>query len=144
MSEEGPIPDRYRLEELPSMDYTERTRQNVIAADGTLILGPPRLSGGSLLTLRIARELQKPFLAIKMPEMASGVLWDSTFHRPPDRNRELHSIMRWLSHHPIRVLNVAGPRASKVPAAYDAARCLLQELFQWLGQEEQPPRSLEK
>ncbi|AMV32522.1 Putative molybdenum carrier [Pirellula sp. SH-Sr6A] len=126
------------------MDYTERTRQNVIAADGTLILGPPRLSGGSLLTLRMARELQKPFLAIKMPEMASGVVWDSTIHRPLSRNRELPSILIWLSHYPIRVLNVAGPRASKVPAAYEAARSLLQELFQRLGQEAKPPRSAEK
>ncbi|XZE45891.1 putative molybdenum carrier protein [Pirellulaceae bacterium SH467] len=158
ISEEGPIPCIYRLEELPTMDYSERTRQNVIASDGTLILGPPRLSGGSLLTLRIARELKKPCLAIKMPEMVSGAASSSSnplptngvsgpsnrAPGPANRARDLHAVKRWLSLHSIRVLNVAGPRASKVPDAYEVASALLKELFQTLERGERAPWSQRK
>ena len=36
-AEDGRLPDRYQLQEMPTPSYPERTEQNVIDSDGTLI-----------------------------------------------------------------------------------------------------------
>jgi hypothetical protein len=63
LAEDGPIPDRYPLAEMPTEEYAARTRKNVEEADGTLILlgGPPSMAtDGTALTIRLARESGKP------------------------------------------------------------------------------------
>ena len=61
-AEDGAIPLHYHLQETPSTDYAERTRRNVHDADGTLIMiqNPP--TGGTLLTINTAKELNKDYL----------------------------------------------------------------------------------
>lgn len=128
-AEDGVIPPIYRLQELPSCDYAERTRQNVMASDATLILSPSRLTGGSLLTFRITKELRKPCLTLKLPGMAHS---ENRKHPPgqtADNEFEMNAIAKWLSQHPVKILNVAGPRASKVPGAYNASFLFLKQLF---------------
>ena len=49
-TEDGIIPDKYQLQEMPTASYPKRTEQNVIDSDGTLILSHGKLSGGSALT----------------------------------------------------------------------------------------------
>ncbi len=132
VAEDGVIPPIYQLKELPSSDYAERTRQNVLASDATLILGTSRLTGGSLLTLRSAQEMQRPCLTIKLP----GVAWldprkEGDGHHAWGES-ELNAIATWLSQQPIQILNVAGPRASKMPEAYGASLLLLKKLFEAL------------
>ena len=39
-AEDGPIPERYPLQELPGADYLHRTRRNVVDSDGTDGLAP--------------------------------------------------------------------------------------------------------
>ncbi len=60
-AEDGVIPATYPLTPLPDGDLRERTRQNVIDSDGTLIVSDTRLTGGALaggtqLTWRVAKE----------------------------------------------------------------------------------------
>src|SRR5215468_8575886 len=45
--------------------YAARTRQNVLDADGTLLIGPC-LSGGSALTATVAREATKPLFHLAL------------------------------------------------------------------------------
>lgn len=111
-AEDGTIPSKYNLQELDSPHYQHRTRQNVLDSDGTLILFRGTLTGGSLLTVKFAASHSKPF-------------WKQTIGRTvlPD---ECHA---WLERENIKVLNVAGPRASTDPEIYAKATKFLKTLL---------------
>ncbi len=53
-TEDGVLPDKYQLQEMPTTSYPKRTEKNVLDSEGTLILSHGRLSGGSSLTIKIA------------------------------------------------------------------------------------------
>jgi len=94
-AEDGVIPFAYPLTETPSSDYAQRTEWNVRDSDATVIFSlARRLTGGSRLTRDLAAHYGKPFLHVH-PALAAG-----------------HLLREFLERHRIRVLNVAGPRAS--------------------------------
>lgn len=96
------MPDRYRLTESPSPSYAARTEQNVLDADGTLLItrGPAR--GGSALTRALALRHRRPFLHVDL-------------NRPPPPGGWPVAIRAWAGGAAIRDLNVAGPRESRCP-----------------------------
>ena len=104
IAEDGIIPDRYRLVELASPEYADRTRKNVEDSDGTLILNRDSLEGGTAATLAFVRSLNKPFMLVDLDD-------------PP----EADAIRNWLLANNIRQCNVAGPRESKRPGIYRQA-----------------------
>jgi hypothetical protein len=107
LSEEGPIPERYQLDETESDQYPVRTRMNVEQADVTLILTRGPLSGGSLLTREFAIALRKPWAHIDLLGTQDVFQWlEKTVRNVPT----IGNI----------VLNIAGPRASNDPKIYDA------------------------
>ncbi len=111
-AEDGRIPLKYPLEETSSADYPQRTEFNIQDSDGTLILtwGPPL--GGTLLTLKLARKLHKPFLLLDLSQGGNASL-----------------VRDWIQNSAIRVMNVAGPRESEVPGIQDRVLKFLRELF---------------
>jgi hypothetical protein len=116
MAEDGRIPDRYLVAELPGSGYRQRTRQNVIVSDGTLIVNLGVLDGGTRETQRFAEKLGKPYLVIQA--------------EPCSRAEQAEMLDQWLHAHHIATLNVAGPRESKRPGAYNATKTLMDA---WLG-----------
>ena len=116
MAEDGPIPDEYKLQEMPTSSYPKRTEQNVIDSDGTLVITHGKLTGGSLLTKEFAENQKKPCLHVdlnKEVEYAAAVHIDD-----------------WAQEHGIEVLNVAGPRASKDPKVYEKVLKVLEIVYQ--------------
>ena len=111
-AEDGRIADTYPLTELASPGYAARTRANVAAADGTLILTIGPLTGGTALTARAARAIRQPCCVIDLAQ-ANNV-------------RQAHE---WLVTSGVRVLNVAGPRESRLPGVYRRARQFLRRFF---------------
>jgi hypothetical protein len=111
-AEDGVIPAHYALRETDSDEYEERTQQNVLDADGTLVLvnGPPR--DGTLLACRTAERHGKPLLVV-----------DCT---PPVA---LAPIQSWLVANDVRVLNVAGPRESRHPGIGEQAEAVILALL---------------
>jgi len=103
-TEAGPLPVDYIMDELESAHYPDRTERNVNDADGTLILSHGKLSGGSALTRRIAVTHVKPWLHIDFDQI--------------DMSEAREQTMNWLRKHRVRLLNVAGPRASSDPKIY--------------------------
>jgi hypothetical protein len=59
-AEDGPIPAHYPLTPLARGGYRERTRQNVLDSDGTVILYRSTLTGGTLLTWNLCRRDSPP------------------------------------------------------------------------------------
>ncbi len=114
-SEAGPIDERFPLTESPSADPAERTERNVRDADATLIIargGGEHLTGGTALTARLANQLGQPMLAVDPAD--------------PDA---VYAVTQWLERHAIRVLNVAGPRASVQPGIGDVTAALLRQVL---------------
>ena len=110
-AEDGVIPAGYRVEELPGAGYRQRTKANVRDSDATLIISlADELSGGSLATAKFADELRKPWL-----HLSSNIDWKVRLDE-------------WVTQHSIRVLNVAGPRASKEPAVGEFVCVVLDQL----------------
>ena len=66
MAEDGPLPEKYQLQEMPTQNYPKRTEQNVIDSDGTLIITHGKLTGGSRLTKEFAENQKKPCLHVDL------------------------------------------------------------------------------
>ena len=111
-AEDGPVDSRYPLRETPLGDYAQRTEWNVRDADATLILTKGPLSGGTLMTLNLAKALGKPYHIVELTKAGDPA-----------------AVWRWLSRERIRILNVAGPRESGCPGIYREAGSFLQGVF---------------
>ena len=100
---------QYGLTETGSSDYSERTRLNVLESDGTVIFADVSngkiTSRGSLLTLKTARENDKPCVV----------------------NPTAAELVKWIKSNNISVLNVAGNRESTSAGIYERVRKVLME-----------------
>lgn len=103
LAEDGRLDSRYHLQETPTSKYDERTRWNVRDSDATLVITiKPKATGGTGLTLGIARQFAKPHLHIARDTMES-------------LESEAESVLEFIAEHRVTRLNVAGPRASQEP-----------------------------
>lgn len=99
LSEDGTIPAQYQLKETPSAEYPQRTEWNVRDSDATVIFSlTNKLSHGSKKTATLATKLGKPLL-----------------HLTPGSVTPSEALSRFIQHHNVKILNVAGPRASNEP-----------------------------
>jgi hypothetical protein len=99
IAEDGPLSEKYNLTEMPTDSYPERTEQNVIDSDGTLIIARGPLTGGTAYTRDMAARHDRPCLMVDLLETT-------------EFNAAL-KIATWAFEHDIKVMNVAGPRQSK-------------------------------
>lgn len=113
-TEDGPLPFTYRLQELDSERYRDRTEKNIVDSDGTLILSFGSLTGGSALTESLAIKHDRPLLVIDL-ELVSP-------------EEAVAAIEAWIEKYKIHILNVAGPRASGEPRIYDAVFTILSDV----------------
>jgi hypothetical protein len=111
MAEDGAIPAYYRLTEMESESYPQRTEKNVLTGDGTLIISFGPLSGGSALTENLAFRHGRPCLVLDLEKTRAA--------------EGAAAVENWLRQNRISVLNVAGPRASGEPRIYGAVKKLL-------------------
>ena len=115
MAEDGIIDTRYELRETPETDYLQRTEWNVRDSDATVIFSlAPQLTGGSLATAKLASGLGKPCLHL------------SGLQDVPDNVQQL---VVFLHRHEVRILNVAGPRASGEPQVGEFIPTIFEELL---------------
>jgi putative molybdenum carrier protein len=105
LAENGVIPARYPLTELDGAGYRERTRQNVIDSDGTVIIYFDSLSGGTEQTLRFCLQFKKRYLLLDATELS------------PARCAE--RIRKFVNVHALKTINFAGPRSSAESSAYN-------------------------
>ena len=111
-AEDGSLKEIYPLQETLSSHYTQRTQWNVRDSDGTVVIYKGSLSGGSALTVELAKEQHKPCLLI---DLCKG--------SPPE------ILLDWVKRHEIRTLNVAGTRESGSAGICDEACQFLGKAF---------------
>ncbi|MEW6664128.1 MAG: putative molybdenum carrier protein [Thermodesulfobacteriota bacterium] len=123
-AEDGPLPEKYQLQEMPTSGYPARTERNVVDSHGTLIVSHGEMAGGSALTKRLAAKYNRPCLHIDLAEI-------NTF-------LAAGRIIDWLHGNAIEILNVAGPRASKDPEIYEGTLKLLKAVHHMATISEEP------
>lgn len=113
-AEDGEISSKYSLIESPSEDYDQRNEWNARDSDGTIIFTMSKqLIGGSLKAAEFASRHGKPML-----------------HVYPGMMKQLGvGLVRFVEGQEIRVLNIAGSRASKEPEVYQFTFNLLASAF---------------
>ena len=98
-AEDGPIDPKYPLKETPSSSYLQRTEWNVRDSDATVLFSiQPTLTGGSKRTMEFARKHRKPNLHLCAGDKTAA-----------------EKLKAFVEEHRVKVLNVAGPRASNEP-----------------------------
>lgn len=113
-SEDKEVPLNYPLVETPKSDYRERTLWNVRDADVTLLFTlNAQLTGGSLQTLKFAKQLGKTCLHI----------------HPQALRDQSQEIIQFLQNIPNGICNIAGSRESKSPRIYHFTRVALDLIF---------------
>lgn len=111
-AEDGPVDTAYPLAETPEAGYAQRTAWNVRDSDATLVLSWGGLEGGTAQTVRYLEDQGRPYHIVAL-----------------DEDPQPGPVREWLREQGFRVLNVAGPRASKVPGIYERARSFLEKVL---------------
>ncbi len=111
-AEDGPIDERYPLEETESAKYDVRTRRNVRESDGTLVLTIGEPVGGTALTVAVAEREGKPLLVLDL-----------------DLQPVAEHVREWIDLHRIQTLNIAGPRERMLPGIAELSAEFLREVF---------------
>ena len=105
IAEDGPLLDKYQLQEMPTASYPARTEQNVIDSNGTVIFSRGAPTGGTDHTRKMVLKHKKQLVHIDLKLKTS---YDAAYR-----------ILSWIEFYHINILNVAGPRPSKDPAVYN-------------------------
>ena len=105
ITEEGPLSDKYQLQEMPTTSYPARTEQNVINSDGTVIFSRGKPTGETDYTRKMVLKHKRQLLHIDLNLRTSYVAG--------------HLLSSWIDLQHIKILNVAGPRASIDQAIYN-------------------------
>ncbi len=113
-AEDGTIPPQYLLTETPKSDYVQRTEWNARDSDGTLIFSlSDKLSRGSAKTAFFAERHGKPYLHI----------------HPGLSYRLAADVLQFVRDNNIKVLNIAGTRASNEPYIGKFVKQIMEDAF---------------
>lgn len=118
-TEDGPLPDRYIVDEMTKGGYPKRTLQNVLDSDGTVIFTHGKLSGGSALTKKYAIQNDKPWIHV-----------DLAAH---DTTKSAALLSVFIEENSIKTLNVAGRSASKDGKIYAAVYAVIDTFLKRVG-----------
>ena len=121
-TEKGPLPEIYKLKEMPTDSYEARTEQNVLDSDGTLIVARRKLTGGTDYTRHMTLKHKKQLLGIDLNLIGH---FDAA-----------SLAASWIKLQKVQVLNVAGPRASEDTQIYADVVIILEKVVQILTEED--------
>ncbi|MGA0270491.1 MAG: putative molybdenum carrier protein [Ilumatobacteraceae bacterium] len=118
-AEDGPIPNKYPLQETEDWAYPQRTKFNVKDSDGTVVFTHGDPTGGSKLTLELA-SANRAFIHIDLAYML--------------KEDAVEMIADWADATGITVLNVAGSRESSCPGIQEWVADVIEGVLQEVGE----------
>ena len=101
ISEDGPLPDKYKLQEMPTENYSECIKQNVIDSTGTLIISYGRLTGNSDYARKMALRHRRQILGIDLNQTIDS--------------KAASLLNDWIQLYRIEILYVIGPSSTVNP-----------------------------
>ncbi len=112
------------MQEVSSEIYAVRTRWNVRDSDATVVFTRGAPTGGSALTLDIARKMGRPVLHLDLHRL--------------DLTSAIEALERWLLESRPSILNVAGSRESQAPGIEEQVRSVLMKAVEYLLDADDP------
>ena len=100
-SEDGIIPKKYPVIELPNSGYRQRTKQNVIDSDGTVIFYFGYPAGGTEQTISFCINKKKPYVLVDAEEMSIELA--------------SRKINKFIGERSVSILNAAGQEHMSMP-----------------------------
>ena len=113
-AEDGPIDARYPLTEIDG-GYRQRTLRNVESTDGTAIFFESTLFGGTEQTRVFCDEAKRPYRLLDIAKL--------------DSVEAATALRDFVKQQEIRILNVAGPRASGSQRMYSFVKSAVSRLL---------------
>lgn len=115
LTEDGFLPEKYQLKEMPTSSLAKRTQQNILDSDGTLILTHGDPVDGSEIAIKEAHKRQHPCLHIDLGATSAF--------------QAALAVADWIYENQIEVLNVTGSRASINPDIYQNTLHILESAY---------------
>ncbi len=115
MTEDGPLSDKYDLKEMPDQNHSERTKNNIKEACGTLILSHGKFREHFDFIKKMSERFSKPMLHV---DLQTTIAFNAAT-----------LINDWIVDNDIRILNVTGPRDERDPKIYQATLDIIQAVF---------------
>ena len=103
-AEDGRLPDKYRLQEMPTASYQAAIEKNVLESDGTLIF----IRGGPT---------EEIIYTLKMLQKHNGKMFSIDLNMPTSYDAA-SLILSWMKLQNMKNINVTGPRASEDTKIY--------------------------
>ena len=122
MAEDGPLPNVYRLKETPTDSYDACSEKNTQEANGTLIIARGKLTDGTNYARRMTLKHKKQLLGIDLNLINH---YDAA-----------SLVASWIRMQNVKVLYVAGPRASEDRQIYQDVVIILEQVVQILTEED--------
>jgi hypothetical protein len=117
-NEQGPLPERYGLQEVPAMGFKHAMEQNIMNSDGTLLVTRGRKTVETRFAVETALSHQRQFLHLDLSQYSSF---------------EAASLASsWISLQRVRVLFITGPSADFDSKLYGQAKKVFETAF-YLG-----------
>jgi len=123
LTEDGPLSVKYKLQEMPTESYESRTKQNVINSDGTVIFSRGEPTGGTEYTRKMTKKHKN---ILRHIDLHIATSFDAA-----------SLILSWIQLRLIKILNVAGPRASEDPDIYEDVFRILEMAYRMKNVEQQ-------
>lgn len=119
-AEYGRVPDNYKVIELETDSYRDRTVKNLTESDFSLILYYDEIKSGTKLTRDLCVQNKKPYVTVDLKNCLLGF-----------KGREYLDMKRYYITHCLDTygrVNIAGPRESRNTGIYDLATVFLNSL----------------
>lgn len=113
IAEDGRIPVKYQLQEMPTASYNERTKANVIDSEITLIFYQGVLNGGSRYTKDCCLKYNKDKIILNLKDYEGWTY------------RKIADIIIPALEKQFLIINVAGNRESKAPGIHEAVKQIM-------------------
>lgn len=101
LAEDGPIPEKYPLQETETENYSERTEWNIRDSDAILILFKFELDSGTEFAMNKAKDFNKHIKVINL-----------------STDQNLPELLSWIVQNGITKLNIGGPREGNCDGIY--------------------------
>jgi hypothetical protein len=111
-ADDGPIPEKYLLQETADTDPFVRTENNVRDSDGSLLLYRDKLHGGTAYAMEMARQLGRPVKAVDVSA-------------PPS----VADVADWIEQNRLHVLHIGGQRENSSPGIYQQASAFIKDVL---------------
>jgi Circularly permutated YpsA SLOG family/Domain of unknown function (DUF6794) len=114
-NDEGPLPERFALQEVPVMGFKHAMEQNIMNSDGTLLITRGHKSAETRHAVESALRHQRQLLHVDLSQHSSF--------------EAASLISSWVSLQKIKVLFITGPSAAQDPDIYVQVKKILETAF---------------